>query len=97
MEPQSSSKIQLSISSENCGITTISPEVLESTWKLLNAEGSLCSAPGVPGAKCVASESGNRPHIVSKTKKGSLACDDACKAWKSMKFCSHALAVAVIV
>lgn len=41
---------------------TISPEVLESTWKkaekLLNAEGSLCSAPGVPGAKCVASESG---------------------------------------
>ena len=48
----------------------------------------------MPGAKCVASESGNRPHIVSKTKKGSLACDDACIAWKSMKFCSHALAVA---
>ena len=29
-----------------------------------------------------------------KTKKGSLACDDSCIAWKSLKFCSHVLAVA---
>lgn len=65
------------------------------TEKLLNTEGSICKAPGMSaGAMCVASDSGSRPHIVSKTKKGSLACDEACLAWKSKKFCSHVLAVA---
>ena len=42
----------------------------------------------------VASETGSKPHIVCKTKKGSYSCDDACLAWKSQKLCSHVLAVA---
>ena len=96
---QTTSKTSLSIQPEHCGITTISTEVLESTWKkaekLLNTEGSICKAPGMSaGTMCVASDSISRPHIVSKTKKGSLACDEACLAWKSKKFCSHVLAVA---
>jgi len=33
-------------------------------------------------AMCVASDSGEKPHIVSRTKKGSLACDNNCLAWK---------------
>jgi len=44
-------------------------------------------------AMCVASDSGEKPHIVSETKKGSLTCD-GCLAWKSNKLCSHVLAVA---
>ena len=88
----------LSIAPERCGIATISSEVLEITWKkaekLLNTTGSLCKAPGMSDAMCVSSDSGSRPHIVSKTKKGSFACDDACIAWKSKRFCSHILAVA---
>ena len=88
----------LSIPPENCGITTVSAELLEATWKkagkLLDNPGNICPAPGMSGAMCVASESGEKPHIVSKTKKGSLACDDSCLAWKSNKLCSHVLAVA---
>ena len=88
----------LFISPENCGITTVSAELLEATWKnaerVLDNPGSICPAPGMSGAMCVVSESGEKPHIVSNTKKGSLACGDSCLAWKSNKLCSHVLAVA---
>ena len=73
-------------------------ELLEATWKkaekLLDNPGSICPAPGMSDAMCIASESGEKPHIVSKTKKGSLACDDNCLARKSNKLCSHVLVVA---
>ena len=89
---------RLSIPPERSGITTISPELLERTWrkaeKLLTTTGSICMAPGMSDAMCVASETGSKPHIVSTTKSGSVACDEACMAWKSQKFCSHVLAVA---
>ena len=39
-------------------------------------------------------ETGSKLHIVSKSKKGLLICDEACLAWKSQKLCSHVLAVA---
>ena len=45
-------------------------------------------------AMCVASETGSRPHFVSETKKGGIACDEGCVAWKSQRFCPHTLAVA---
>ena len=45
-------------------------------------------------AMCVAIDTGCKPHIVLKTKKGSLACDDRYLAWKSNKFYSHVPAVA---
>ena len=87
----------LSVPPEKSGITTISPELLESTWKkaerLLNKEGSICKAPGLVDAMCVASETATRPHFVSKLKNGIFACDESCIAWKSQKFCSHVLAV----
>ena len=64
---------QLSISPERSGITNISPEQLERTWdkakRLLNSPGSICKAPGMSDAMCVASETGSRHHIVSKAKK----------------------------
>ena len=73
-------------------------ELLEATWKkaekLLDNPGSICPAPGMSGAMCVASESGEKPHIASKTEKGSLACNNSCLAWKSNKLCSYVLAVA---
>ena len=88
----------LSIPPERCGITTISADLLESTWKkaerLLNTTGNICKAPGMPEAMWVASDTGDKPHNVSKTKKGNVACDDACLAWKSRRLCSHVLAVA---
>ena len=88
----------LSIPPEKCGISTISAELLECTWrkaeKLLNTTGSICKAPGMTNAMCVASDTGGRPHIVSRSKKGDLICDNECLAWKSKKLCSHVLAVA---
>ena len=89
----------LSILPGKCGITTLSSELLEKTWrkaeKLLNTPGSICSAPGLTDSMCVASDTGSRPHIhvVSRTKKGSFACDNECLAWKTQKLCSHVLAV----
>ena len=68
---------QLSISPERSGIGNISAEQLERLWKkaerLLNSPGSICKAPGMCDAMCVASETGSRPHIVSKTKKGGIS------------------------
>jgi hypothetical protein len=81
----------LSVPPEKSGIVTISPELLESTWKkaeqLINNEGSICKAPGLSNAMCVASETSARPHFVSKSKGGIFNCDDSCIAWKSQKFC----------
>ena len=96
--PSSSGIKDLSISPENSGITNLSAEQLERIWekakKLLNTKGSICSAPGMCDTMCVASETNNRPHFVSKTKKGGISCDDNCLAWKSQRLCSHTLAVA---
>ena len=76
----------------------VSTELLECTWKkaeqLLNTAGSICKAPGMSNAMCVASDTGVRPHIVSRNKNGDLLCDNECLAWKSKKLCSHVLAIA---
>lgn len=88
----------LSIPPEKSGITTLSPELLKRTWmkaeRLLNTSGSVCVAPGMEDGMCVASETRSKPHIVSKSKEGSLICDEASLAWKSQRLCSHVVAVA---
>ena len=88
---------RLSVPPDKSGISTISPELLESTWKkaenLINREGSICKAPDSDDVMCVASETATRLHFVSKSKNGIFVCDDSCIAWKSQKLCSHVLAV----
>ena len=88
---------RLSVPPEKSGISTISPELLESTWKkaenLINREGSICKAPDSDDVMCVASETATRLHFVSKSKNEIFVCDDSCIAWKSQKLCSHVLAV----
>ena len=88
----------LLIPPEHSGIISLSSELLNRTWmkaeRLLNASGSICVAPRMEGAMCVASETGSKTHIVSTSKKGSLLCDEAYLAWKSQRLCSHVLAVA---
>jgi len=92
----SSAVKDLTISPQESGITNLSSEQLEWIWekakKLLNTEGSICNAPGMSYTMCVASETNNRPHFVSKTKKEGIACDNACLAWKEQRLCSHTLA-----
>ena len=67
---------------------------MERAEKLLNSPESVCKEPGMCDAICVASKTGSRPHIVSKTKKGGMLCDEGCVVWKSQRVCSHILAVA---
>ena len=58
----------LSIPPDKSGITTLSSELLERTWnkaeKLLSTAGSVCGAPDMQDAMCVASESGGKPNRV---------------------------------
>ena len=74
----------LSVPPDKSGISTISPELLESTWKkaenLINREGSISKASGSDDAMFVASETATRPHFVSKSKNGIFVCDDLCIA-----------------
>lgn len=88
----------LSVPVENTEITNIPLDVLRNIWgkadRLLQSPNAICSAPGMSNAKCVASESGGKPHIVSTNKKGILCCDDNCIGWKSQRICSHVVAAA---
>ena len=76
-------------------------DVLNSMWKraerFLNDPNGICDAPGMINSKCVASETGGRPHIVTLNKQGLPICDDSCLEWKSQKVCSHVLAAAEVM
>lgn len=57
--------------------------------KLLNSPNSACDAPGMVDTKCVASDLGGKPYIVTKSKKGLVSCDDVCIGCKSESLWSH--------
>ena len=94
----SASTTRLSVKVEKSGITTIPAELLLSMWKkaerLLSTPNSICAAPGMANARCVASDTGEKPHIVTQNTRGATICDDSCIGWKSQKICAHVLAVA---
>ena len=95
----STSGAHLSIPPDKSGIIDPLPaDYVLSLWNkaeaLLNTPNGVCNAPGMEGAKCVASESGGRPHIVVRGTKGLLQCDQDCLGWKAQRICSHLLAAA---
>ena len=72
---------------------------LEGKWKkaceLLTSENSIVPAPGHPKeARMVASQTGLRPHLVTKGKDTMYHCDSECANYRSLKICSHTVAVA---
>ena len=94
-----STTVCLSVPPDKCGITCLPADFVLSLWKkaedLLNSFNGVCDAPGMTSAKCVASETAGRPHIVTRnTQKGLLQCDGDCLGWKSQRICSHVLAAA---
>ena len=44
----------------------------------------------------VASRSGKRPHLVTKTTNGKFSCDKECPNWTSIGVCSYCIAVAQV-
>lgn len=62
--------------------------------ELVDEECAIVQAPGDENGWMVKSVSGKRPHYVRKSK-SSFACDDQCLSYKSVKICSHTIALAV--
>ena len=104
-QPCSSGRLQptnfhLSVQPDESGITSLPADMIQLLWKkaerLLTIPNGVCNAPGMNNAKCVASESGEKPHIVvqSRHKEGVINCDDACLGWKAQRICAHVLAAA---
>ena len=73
--------------------------VVQGIWQkaeeLLCESNCISSAPGHDSkSRMVISRSGKRPHLVTCTKQGKYCCDSDCPNRKSMKLCSHSVAVA---
>lgn len=62
--------------------------------KLASDGSAIVKAPGAEDGWMVVSSSGNRPHYV-KASKCAFSCDDQCLSYKSMKLCSHTVALAI--
>ena len=75
-------------------IISLPADYISSLWNKVEALLNTSNAPGMKNTKCVASESGGRPHIVARSTKGSLQCDQDCLDWKAQRICSHVLAAA---
>ena len=99
---ESDSSHHLSISFENCGITSIAQSTLQNIWKkaenLVNSKNHVLTAPWLSDnkARLVKSSSSPHPHIVMTHKSNNrlYCCDDKCAMFKGFSLCSHVLAVA---
>ena len=64
----------------------MSPEALSHIWEeaegLFSSPNVACDAPDMVDAKCMANGSGDKPHIVTKSKKDEISCEE--------NLCSHA-------
>jgi len=92
------SGVHLSMPPDKSDIISLATDYILSLWNkakgLLNTTNGVCNAPGMENTKCVASESGGRPGLVSRSMKGLLQCDQDCLGWKAQRICSHVLAAA---
>lgn len=80
-------------------VKNIPAAALEGIWKkaceLPTSENSIVPAPGYPKeARMVASRTGLRPHLVTKGKDTMYQFDGECANYRSLKICSHTVAVA---
>lgn len=93
-----STKSCISITSEDCGITTLPQPTLDSIWTkaleyVLSSSDVVAAPGGDPKAKMVSSRSGTSPHYVRALASGQYVCDNSCLQWKSSQICSHTVAV----
>ena len=71
----------MSITSENCGITTLLQPTLDSIWMkaleyVLSSSDVVAAPGGDPKAKMVSSRSGTSPHYVQALASGQYTCDN---------------------
>ena len=96
--PVSSKQIPISPETFHSGLK-IPLASVQGIWQkaeeLLRNTNSISPAPDCDNkSKMVISRSGKRPHVVACMKQGKCMCDSDCANWKSLKICSHSVAVA---
>lgn len=92
----------LSISFEDCGITSIDTATLENMWKkacdLVKSGESILSVPWSSDDKCrlVKSYTSAQPHMVTVNlrNRNMYICDDKCPMFKGYSICAHVVAAA---
>ena len=87
-------KSNISVASEDCGITTLPQATLDSIWTkaleyVLSSSDVVAAPGGDPKAKMVSSQSGTSPHYVQALASGLYICDSSCLQWKSSQLCAH--------
>ena len=95
------SKNQLSVSVERCGISKLSLTTVQFMWEkaeqLISTENAITRAPGDDHkSKMVLSYSTPIPHLVQCGTNGQYKCDEKCINWSSSGICSHSIAVAEV-
>ena len=89
----------LSVDTNNAAQVNIPFTCLEGIWvkdkQLIATEGAIVPAQ-LPEARMGLSYSGKAPHMVTPKKGGDFSCDSSCPNWKSLRICSHSVAVAEI-
>ena len=66
----------------------------EKAQDLAKDEMSIVKAPGSENAWMIKSYSNEQPHYVRLSNSGGISCDNQCLSYKSLKICSHTLALA---
>ena len=77
----------------------IPADVKDTLWRkgqsLAEDEESMVRSPGSSTDWIIRSSTGKQPHFVKPTSKGGCSYNSSCLAYKSMRICSHTVAVAV--
>ena len=77
----------------------LSSHVRKSMWEkpqdLSMDETSIVKDPGDQSAYMVKSYGNKQPHYVKMSQRGGILCNDQCLSYKSMKICSHVVALAI--
>ena len=90
--------VQVDQPSHSLDILSLPSQLKESLWEKVNDlakdKMAIVRAPRDESAWMVKSYSGKRPHFVKITK-CTFACDEQCLPYKSVKLCSHTIALAI--
>ena len=77
---------KMSLSATEVELPSIPAATLQNIWakaeRLLNEPTAIVPAPGIEGARMVASDSLSRPHLVKQSESGKFSCDDQCPMWR---------------
>ena len=97
--PVEVSSNRISLTENPINTLNLPENIRDSMWEkaqdLARDETSIVKAPGSENGWMIKSYSNKQPHYVRLSNSGGISCDDLCLSYKSLKICSHTLALAV--